>query len=223
MISVLGLPAALRRADIGKAEKALSSIRNLDTANSRLQADFRTFYEEVRSASGVEDWLEWANQYRNMFVHRGRRIKHGEIIPQDVLLLDAKGQVIPRATSASYLAKFPDRSEIEALIKSKDIVLREDADVTLKGIFKSCRELEENVCERLLVIWEERRNNPTLIEQPAAQWDANIRVCNFNGYAPDSPPLNADLAIINPVLGRRMLSASVDDAHRNLWDNSQWI
>ncbi|MBZ5555341.1 MAG: hypothetical protein LAO21_21750 [Acidobacteriia bacterium] len=222
MISVLGLSTPLRRTDIGKAENALSRIVDSNTAGSRLQIDFRTFYEQARRLCGVEDWLEWANQYRNMFVHRGRRITYHRIIPREALLLDAKGQIIPRATSTFHLAKCPDRSEIEAFIKSKDILLGEDADITLKGIFKSGRDLQENICERLLSIWCERRKSPAMIEQPIDQWDARIRPCNFDGYEPNSQHHSDTLAVINPVLSRRMRSASVDDAHRNLWVSSPW-
>jgi hypothetical protein len=31
--------------------------------------------------------------------------------------------------------------------------------------------MEEAVCERLLTIWREQREDPALIEQPAMQWD----------------------------------------------------
>jgi hypothetical protein len=222
IIGVLGLPISLRRSDIGKAKTALSKVTKQVTRGSQLQADFRDFFEHIRVASGAEDWLEWADQYRNMFVHRGRRITYSQIIPRDVVLFDAKGQAIPRATSTLHLAKYPDRSEVEALIKGNDVVLNEDAGVTLTGIFESCRELEEKVCERLIAIWSERRSDAALIEQPPEQWDTKIRLCNFIGYAPDSGRLEADAVIANPIVHHRMLSASVDDRQRSLWAHSKW-
>ncbi|HLG13040.1 MAG TPA: hypothetical protein VJH03_00740 [Blastocatellia bacterium] len=222
IIGVLGLPTSLRRCDISKARTALSKVTSSATAGAQLQADFRDFFEQVRVATGVQDWLEWTDQYRNMFVHRGRRMAYPQIVSQDVVLFDSNGQVIPRSTSTLHLAKYPDRSEIEALIKSKDVLLNEDAEVTLNGIFKSCRELDEHTCERLLAVWKERRNNPALIEQPADQWDNKIRSCDFNGYEPNSEQLRADAMIGGSVLFKRMLSASVDDDHRGLWTTSKW-
>lgn len=221
IIAALGLPRSLRRSDIGEAKKALSKIADSGSKGSVLQVDFRDFFETAIKASGADDWLEWTDQYRNMLVHRGRRITYNQIVPREVLLYDSTGQLIPRVNYTMHLAKYPDKSDAEALIKN-DLVLNEDADETLKGVFKSCRDLNEAVCERLVSIWQERRNDPSLIEQPASQWDTKIRACKFIGYKPDSEPLKAEEMIGHPTLFRRLLSASVDDAHRSLWANSKW-
>jgi hypothetical protein len=160
-------------------------------------------------------------QYRNMFVHRGRRVIYNQIKPRDVLLLDHMEQIIPRSTSSLHMATHPDKSDAEALIRNK-IVLNEDADVTFNGIFGSCRDVLDVVSERLVSIWKERRAAPTLILQPASQWSGSFRPCQFTGYTPNAEPLGADMMIGHPVLRHRMLSASVDDAHRGLWVNSKW-
>ncbi len=222
IVGVLGLPVSLRRSDISKARKSLSGLTASSNRGVMLQLDFRDYFQQLIVDNGAEDWLEWADQYRNMFVHRGRRTIYNKLVSQDVHLLDASGQVIPRVTSTLHLAKYPDRSEVEALLKSKEILLSEDADTTLSGIFKSCRELGEHTCERLLSIWQTRRSDPQLIEQPINQWDDKIRVCNFVGYEFNAEKVSADEMIGNPVLFHRMISASVDDTHRNLWNNSRW-
>lgn len=222
IIGVLALPVSLRRSDIGKAEKALSKVSKPANQGSQLQQDFRDFFENVKKSSGTEDWLEWADQYRNMFVHRGRRITSYQISPRKNPLYDSIGRWIPRAESNIHLAKYPDRSDIEAFIKGKDINLDEDAEITLVGIFNSCRNLNETICERLVSIWKKRRSNPQSLEQPQNQWDDKIRNCKFVGYDSNAESPNADLGLVNPILSHRMLSASVDDAHRNLWNNSKW-
>lgn len=221
IIGVLALSTSLRRSDIGTASRALAKVAASGTPGTQLQIDFRDFFENLKKASGPEDWLEWADQYRNMFVHRGRRFTYNQIVPRDTPLYNAGGQWIPRATSTMHLAKHPDKSDTEAFIK-KEIILNEDADVTFTGLLKSCRELEETVCERLVSIWQERRSKPSLIEQPASQWDAKIRPCKFDGYEPETESIGADMMVGHPVLHHRMVSASVDDAHRSLWDNSPW-
>lgn len=222
IIGVLGLQFSLRKSDIGKAKVALSKVADLGTPGAKLQIDFRDFFEAIKISSGPVDWLEWVDQYRNMFVHRGRRITYNQFRPRDTPLYDSEGQWIPRVTSTLHLAIHPDKSDAEAFIK-KDMVLNEDADITFKGIFKSCRDLEESVCERLLSIWQERRKDPSLIEQPASQWDTKIRACKFSGYESDTEPFEADEMTGNQVLFRRMLAASVDDDHHSkVWANSKW-
>lgn len=221
IIGVLALPASLRWNDIGAAEKALKKITAQKNTGEQLQADFRDFFEDVKTGSGPEDWLEWTTQYRNMYIHRGRRSTFNQIISNDAGLLDARGQLIPRATTTLHLAKHPDKSDAEAMIL-RDITLSEDADVTLKGVFKSCRELEENICERLVTIWAERRGNPSLLEQPLAQWNKESKSCTFDGYEPTAPEPGDDVMMSHPILHQRALAASVDDAHRQLWDNSRW-
>ena len=157
-----------------------------------------------------------------MFVHRGRRASYHQIIPKEHLFYDARGQLIPRATSTLHLARYPDRSEIEGLVKGRDILLNEDAENTLKGIFKSCRQLEEQTCERLCAVWNERQNSPNLIDQPIEQWRTKIKATGFPGYQPANEPFTADELTLNESLARRMRSAAVDDAHRAFWDGSEW-
>src|SRR4029453_7727149 len=122
------------------------------------------FLQTVKNDSGPTDWFEWTIQYRNMFVHRGRRLIYNQLKPRDVLLLDHMERVIPRSTSSLHMATHPDKSDAEVLIRNR-IVLNEDADVTFNGIFTSCRDMLEAVCERLVSIWEARRADPALIEQ----------------------------------------------------------
>lgn len=189
---------------------------------SQIQIDFRDFFEDVKKSCGPKDWLEWADQYRNMYVHRGRRTIFQLIKAREVRIFDANGQLIPRAELELHLAKFPDRSEVEAFIKSKDINLNEEAEITISGVFNSCRTLLETICEKLLEIWKLRRNNPTLLEQPVKQWTDIIKKCDFAGYNSVATPLNVDLAYVNPILARRMKSSSVLDSQRQLWENTKW-
>lgn len=224
IIGVLGLDTSLRHSSINIAERVLSDVKASGSLGTHLQIDFRDFFQSVKKSTGPEDWLDWADQYRNMFVHRGRRITHNQVHPREPRLYDSTGNWIPRATSTLHLAKYPDKSDAETLIKL-NMVLNEDADTTFKGVFRSTRELEEAICKRLLSIWEQRRTNPSLIEQPEGQWsDKKLRKCVFVGYHPNAEPLNPNEITGNPVLFNRMLAASADDAHRaDIWANSKWL
>jgi hypothetical protein len=218
----LALPISLRRSDIGKAESSLSKIVSKGDSGSALQIVFRDFFDGVKKSCGVEDWLEWSDQYRNMYVHRGRRTIHNQINARQTNLLASRGLSFIETESITQLAKYPDRSDVEAFIKSKNINLSEDAPTTLCGVFRSCKELNEKICERLVEIWQQRRTDPSLIEQPIKQWDNKIRPCNFDGYQPNSKPLNAKQIRVNPILARRMQASAVLDHQRNLWNNSDW-
>lgn len=221
LIGVLGLAVPLRRSDIRKAEKALLKIEASDKG-SKLQTDFAQFFEDLKQTVGPIDWLEWVDQYRNMYVHRGRRMTFNQLVRRKTTILDAQGQIIPRADTVLHLAKYPDRSEMEALIKGPRTMLNEDAEVTLEGIFRSCRELQEHTCENLIAVWKERRNSPNLIQQPISQWDTNIRPCQFTGYEPNTPFDKGDWIISNPIFYHRFVAASIDDARVSLWNNSPW-
>jgi hypothetical protein len=224
IIGVLGLDTSLRHSSIDIAERTLLAVKDTGSLGSALQIHFRDFFEDLKKSSGPEDWLEWADQYRNMFVHRGRRITHNQIIPREPRLFDSRGVWIPRANSTLHLAKYPDKSEAEALIKL-DMLLNEDADETLSGIFRSTRELEETTCNRLLSIWKERRANPSLIQQPQTQWiKKRLKRCAFSGYNPNPAEIMADVRTGHPVMFKRLLAASADDAHReNTWKDSVWL
>lgn len=221
IVGVLGLNASLRWSDIGSAEATLRKLTPQGTLGSQVQIDFRDLFETSKKNSGPEDWLAWASQYRNMFIHRGRRITFGGFVPREVLFLDADEQIIPRSRVQRHLAKYPDKSDMEAFIR-KDVVLNEDADTTFKGIFKSTRGFEETICKRLVSIWLERRVNPSLIEQPTTQWNTKIKSCNFNGYDKNAPPLNYDEMMGSPILHKRMWVGAVFDQQRSIWANSPW-
>lgn len=222
IIGVLALPIGLRRGDIGKVEKKLNNLIDTGDKCSQIQLEFKDFFEDVKTSCGSLDWLEWADQYRNMYVHRGRRTIFQAVKAREIPIFNANGQLIPRARLELHLAKYPDRSEIEAFIQSKDINLNEEAEITIKGIFESCRILTETICEKLLSIWILRRNNPNLLEQPNKQWTDIIRECNFVGYDSKAEPLELNTAVVNPILGHRMLSSSVMDHQRHLWENTKW-
>lgn len=221
IIGVLALQAPLRFNDISAAEKALNRITTPKNAEEQIQADFRDFFETVKASVGPQDWLEWTTQYRNMYMHRGRRTTYSHILPNDAGILDARGLLIPRAATTLHLATYPDKSDVEAMMLGPGI-LNEDAEITLDGIFRSCRDLEENICERLVSIWSERRANPTLLEQPSSQWNKESKTCTFDGYEPNTPPNRGDAFVGHPNLLYRVYAASLDDAHHYLWDNSRW-
>src|SRR5258706_431191 len=122
IIAVLGLKTSLRKNDISSARRTLKALKASQTSGETLQIEFRDFLESEIESSGPKDWLEWCDQYRNVFVHRGRRLTRNQTQRRDGLLFDAWGEEILRAKSTLHLAKHPDRSDAEALVK-KDMIL----------------------------------------------------------------------------------------------------
>jgi hypothetical protein len=221
IIGVLGLDTRLRISDISKAERALNKVESNGTPGNQIQLDFKAFYESIKNSSGAPGWLDFADRYRNMFIHRGRRITYNVMTPRPSLVLDKHGRPNVITSTTMHLVREPDKSDAEGMIRS-NVALNEDAEVTLGGIFKSCRDLEEAVCERLVEIWRTRRADPSLIEQPESQWEAKIRMCNFDGYDPSSPPLQYDEIYNSHALLHRFISCGAVDSKRAVWRNSAW-
>jgi hypothetical protein len=229
IIGVLALPKyknkTLRNASIKSAQECLNAIVDDGTSSSQIQIKFKDFFENVKKVSGPTHWLDWADQYRNMYVHRGRRLVLSELVPKEHLFFEPNNRfLIPRHKRITHLAKFPDRSDIEAFIKSNEITLSEDAEITISGLFKSCRSFCEEISAELLSIWHFRRSNPNLLEQPKNQWDNKIKNCEFDGFLPNENPKIESKQIMQgtPNLLKRMRSAAVLDSKRKFWENSPW-
>src|SRR5258705_7893704 len=101
-------------------------------------------------------------------------------------------------------------------------MLLSDCEIGCKFSNGVYRDMEETLCERLVDIWRIRRANPQLLTQPASQWDAKFKPCDFQGYAPGTKQNYFDRLIGHPTLERRMVSVGTDDQHRHIWNNSPW-
>lgn len=221
IIGVLGLDTRLRKSDIARAEQALNKIKITGTPGNKIQVEFKTFFDSVKHDSGPPGWLEWSDQYRNMFIHRGRRYTFNQMTPRPSLVLDKDGRSRIITSSTMHLVREPDKSDAEGFMHS-NVVLNEDAETTLTGVFNSCRDMEEAICERLLAIWRQRRADPTLIQQPAKQWDNNFKACVFAGYDAEAGPIGKDMVLGSGVMLERMVSSGTVDSRLGIWKNSPW-
>lgn len=169
---------------------------------------------------GPGGWLEWAIDFRNMLVHRGRRAEAWQIIPRESPILDSRGRPILRAETIQHLPEDPARSEVEVLLGGKELVLAENAQATLEGILASATHVVASICGDLVSLWRQRRTDPDLLRQPPSQWKkgASARSTGFAGYRPGSTPYDPGLLMASPLFARRLLGAALDDAHRDLWE-----
>ena len=116
IIGVLGLDTRLRKSDIVRAEQALNRIETTGTPGNKIQVDFKTFFDSVKHDSGPTGWLEWSDQYRNMFIHRGRRYTFNQMTPRPSLVLDKDGQSRIITSSTMHLVSEPDKSDAEGFM-----------------------------------------------------------------------------------------------------------
>ncbi len=157
----------------------------------------------VREAfSTPQGWFQWARQYRNTFVHRGRRQQSWH---QDIGL---------------RLPSNPECSEMHSQIAfgAYPGCLAESAETTLRGVLERTQSAVSSACGALLAAWRERRAEPNLIQQPEEQWPdlTPNSASGFDGFAPRELA-HTPAARVSPSQLRRMLSAAIP--WRKNWDS----
>jgi hypothetical protein len=185
-----------------------------------VQADFGKKLETMIASNGADGWLDWALAFRNMLVHRGRRIEVGQFFPRQPMLYGPDGKPVPRVRVINHLPRDPGRSDVEVFLQPTDSpVLTEDAEQTLDGLLKSTTSLVEAVAAELLGLWKWRKANPDKIPQSAAQWPngASTESGSFAGYAPGSFNYSPSMMMTHPVVVHRMRAAALDDKARQQW------
>jgi hypothetical protein len=224
-VGVAALPTNILRTDLGKVRESLkrqSSPNGNDGQEHRSQLALA--FESLVSESGPPGWIEWTLHFRNMLVHRGRRLEIGQFVPRTPSLLDARGRPIPRLRAVTHLPKDPGRSEVEVFLgpdRPSSPILTEDAEQTLTGLIRSAAKFAEGTGAALLGLWNWRRDNPTALLQPAAQWPlgASMATTGFAGYAPGSYTYTPSMFMSHPVVLKRLRAAALDDRSRPQWDS----
>ena len=184
------------------------------------QAQLGDRIESIISDSGPEGWLEWTLDFRNMLVHRGRRLEFGQIVPVKPVLYGADGAPLLRVSRVTHLPRDPGRSDIEVFVDAGwSFVLTEEAEQTLRGLMSSTRVMLESTAAELLGFWEWRRQNPGILRQPIEQWKGgrSTQSTRFDGYAPGTLQLAPDVGIMHPVMVSQLRSAALGDESRNRW------
>ncbi len=220
VIGVAALPIGILKADFDKARAKLAKINSAMNVGTKMQAQFAAQFEAEISAAGPQGWLDWTLDFRNMLVHRGRRLELGQFLRIEPVLFGPDGQPALRARRVSHLPRDPGRSDVEVFLEMPwNIVLHEEAPRTLQGLMNSSVQLLETMAAHLLDLWRWRRNHPDDLRQPAEQWKdgASTHSKGFNGYAPGSLVLEPGLGMMHPVTARRFHAAALDDAARTQW------
>ena len=225
IIGVMALPLSILKADFVGVQRHFRRKREAPptTEGETLQEQFAIQLTETIGRVGPAGWLDWMLNFRNMLVHRGRRIEIRQIVSRETVLYDASGGPIPRARVVNHLPLEPDRSDVD-VYRKLDLppVLTEDVRHTLKGLMRSVCALVEALGEQLAAAWEWRKEHPEKLSQPTAQWPVTAtpnQQSTFAGYAPGSHAYKPEESesSMNPDMVTRLLAAALMDYQRHEW------
>lgn len=211
LAGVAGLKIELIRCGWNTALRALSREQGLAEL-------FASLNMRIREA-GPEGWLAWTLSYRNMFVHRARRLEARQLRPR-FSLYGPRGERIFRTEVIHHLVRDPQLSEIQAWRDPQRAgVLTEDAAHTLRGLRDTVVMFIRGAAEDLASLWQKRRQSG-LIAQPSEQWpSADNELGTFNGYVPGSVEFDPRLFAAFPTAVEALQAGQVLDDHRkNRWE-----
>lgn len=220
MIGVLALPANLLRGDLREAQKKLAKIDGAQSDGGKVQAEFARFFTDLVAKSGPDGWLQWALDYRNLLVHRGRHLTPWMQRETGVKLWVGHSTQKVAFDSILLLSREPGRGEVDALRGFREgHVLTEAAQATLNGLYDSASFLIESACARLIEVWKERRTRPSLLVQPDAQWPSTDlpKRGTFSGYAANSVAFNPKQMVVSLAFGKRLQAAALDGDLEGRW------
>ena len=88
IIGVMALPMNILKADFLGVLRHFERRRAPTTEGESYQHEFGQHLTGIIGQVGPKGWLEWLLNFRNMLVHRGRRIEIGQFVPRLPFLLD---------------------------------------------------------------------------------------------------------------------------------------
>lgn len=214
VIGVAGLNLPLVRADLSmfapitsdpgyptgkRLLKALVGDPDGREAQLVLVRAFRTSLQQA----GPADWHLWLNQKRNQLTHRGGRLK--------MVTFDRERGNLDRRRNIVF-ERDPDLTTTQSF-RSPDLGvmwLQEDQEITMNGILGSLQASVVGTLAPSRLLWDQRRNNPAWIPQPATQWTEPSEALSFPGYDPRPDLFNKVAAmIVHPTVGARLTASKV--------------
>ena len=223
IIGITALDMKILMANFLKVKNELQRLhgsrKDESILTKNLQAYFARRFHILIDSSGPQGWVDWMLHYRNMVVHRGRRINVRQTVPNSTGNPPDFSEGFRRV---DRLPIDPNRSDIEVLSSQESLgnaLLKEDSTTTIKGLLESTIGLIESTSNLLLHVWNERRKNPREAVQPKSQWGNTAARIGFLGYEPGEVenPRKGTPLLGNPALGKRLYAASIDDKSRHEW------
>ncbi len=218
VVGVVGLKTTIFRAGWPGVSRLLKELGpDDDDVVKNRQREFREALEAQISKAGPRGWLDWVYEYRNMLVHRGRRIEVGQF-----RLGEPEHGSRPRVESLMHMPRDPARSDVEVRLDHAPPrlpLLTEDAETTVFGALGSTLQLVDGIADLLIEFVEWRRQQPQLLAQPAQQWlgGPTLGMAAFEGYAPGTLEYDPAYLVGGGEVFHRLRAAALDDASRGQW------
>ncbi len=217
MVGVLGLSTDLLTASFTSTLEVLRGAKPKSEPCGRAWHSARVAIEDAISNSGPAGWLEWVLAYRNMYVHRARRLMPSSLKPRPTVLL-ADGRSIFHTELVRILPRDPQWSEAQAWRDPERASwLTENAKTTLSEAKDCSAKLIEGTAAVLVEVWRQRRDDPSVIPQPIAEW-SNLGLPKpsvFVGFKPGTQVFSPGLIAAGGDTIQRLRSANVMDEHRD--------
>ena len=221
VVGVAGLPRKMFRVQWKAVLDDLSTLAEVDDPR-------REFAEAViarKDSAGPKGWTEWAIEMRNMLVHRGRRVNINFVLPTSSIVYLPGGMAYKPHRVVPMFQRDPGLSEIEVMhLKGKvtDVVVSEPAEETATGVFESALFFANEFSALALELWERRRQDPTLVEQPLQKQWPEVREedpTSFDGYDPRNIGTeHLNTIMVNPQEGKRITAGLATDDLRPTWE-----
>jgi hypothetical protein len=212
-VGVMGLQTSLVKIGYPSLLNHLRDNKDFAYANPK-QKELLTVLESIEGEVGPNRWLTWLFDFRNMAMHRGRRITFNQIFPHPLSTIQK-----PMAMAVPMLVSNPAVSEMESLKDGVYEILSEKAEDTINDSLRFSIMFIEKVTAYLDAVWKERIDNPELIIQPKSQWKT-IRSGShnsFSGYRPGTISTKMDSANVHPSHVKRMRAASLNGNDIKKW------
>ena len=217
-IGVLGLDKDLRKADMLGVTKYLTPIV---AQTSHVLNPYAIQVLDVESKAGPNGWLKYLVDFRNMLMHRGRRLIIAQLTPRPTALIHPdSGLPIVETDTQHFMTRAPNCSEAEMWSARIVTPLEEDADSTVDGLLHSVAIFLEETSKVLCDSWLARKSGKLSVQSPTNQWkptkpDSNT---DFQGYNPGSAKMEMSTMVGNPNMIARMKAALVDGDRILFWD-----
>ena len=184
-----------------------------------MQVAFGQALNAILATAGPGGWLDWMYDFRNMLVHRGRRLVMMQLRGRTPALFAPDGSRVVRLEALHHLPSDPGISDVEVMLSEKPPVLTENAATTLAGLRDTVVGVCDKTCVALLELWRARRANPQVLAQPRKQWPDGpaLTAARFEGYHPGSLTYQPRVYYSHIATGRRMRAAALDDDQRQRW------
>ncbi len=219
VVGIAALPKDIKKADMPMVLEEDRWPKG-QSNDARLQREILENVARVITSAGPTGWHRWFSDLRNTFIHRPGLVDITGIKCADDL--DRDGDVVVEDVIHRMPAE-PALSDLQSFQRAPDgtPVLDEKTATTMDGLFQAATNVIEELGHLLRVVWAMRREQPSLLKQPALkQWREDVLPTpphSFAGFAPGSAPFEPAATFQDQPIKERLAAAALTDSTRAAW------